>query len=159
MRKRWELITDASSPVRNSVANECGVSRSTEKWLCQFPRNDLVVLLDIALHYFTSRINWVNKTTNKKEIIKTICDSGNNTCFPTRLSASVQQSYKGWSCRNCNIALLSTEFMYIQMPLHFPWLTHPLFKFIYLFVYLFIYLLVYLLIYYLFICNQKEYNQ
>jgi len=40
----------ASSPVRKSVACECGVSRSAEKWLCQFPRNDVVVLLDIALH-------------------------------------------------------------------------------------------------------------
>jgi NADH:ubiquinone oxidoreductase subunit 3 (subunit A) len=57
---------DASSPVRKSVAYECGVGRSTEKWLCQFPRNYLVVLLDIVLHYFISRINWVNKITNKK---------------------------------------------------------------------------------------------
>ena len=32
-----------------AVAYECGVSGSTEKWLCQFPRNDLVLLLDIAL--------------------------------------------------------------------------------------------------------------
>jgi len=55
---------------------------STENWLCQFPRNDLVVLLDIALHYFMSRINWVNKTTNKKEIIKTVCDSLNHIRFP-----------------------------------------------------------------------------
>jgi len=43
---------DASSPVRKSVAYECGVSGSTEKCLCQFPRNDLVVLLDIVLRYF-----------------------------------------------------------------------------------------------------------
>jgi len=48
----------------------------------QFPGNDLVVLLDIALHYFTSRINWVNKTRSKKEIIKTICNSVNHTRFP-----------------------------------------------------------------------------
>jgi len=41
----------------NSVAYECGVSRSTEKCLCQFPRNDLAVLLDIALQYFIPRIN------------------------------------------------------------------------------------------------------
>jgi len=47
---------DASNTA-NSVAYECGVSRSTVKWLCQFPRNDLVVLLDIVLHYFISRIN------------------------------------------------------------------------------------------------------
>jgi hypothetical protein len=47
---------DASSPVRKSVAYECGVGRSRESD-CQFPRNDLVVLLDIALHYFISRIN------------------------------------------------------------------------------------------------------
>jgi NADH:ubiquinone oxidoreductase subunit 3 (subunit A) len=56
MRKSEELITDASSPVRKSVAYECGVGGSTEKRLCQFPRNYLVVLLDIALHYFISRI-------------------------------------------------------------------------------------------------------
>jgi hypothetical protein len=31
MRKRKELITDANSPVRKSVAYECGVGRSTEK--------------------------------------------------------------------------------------------------------------------------------
>jgi len=49
--------------------------------MCQFPRNDLVVLLDIALHYFISRINRVNKTSIK-EIIKTICDSVNHTRFP-----------------------------------------------------------------------------
>jgi len=49
--------------------------------LCQFPRNDLVVLVDIALHYFVSRINWVYKTIKKKEIIKTICDSVNHTRF------------------------------------------------------------------------------
>ena len=61
--------------------NKCGVSGSTEKWLCQFPRNDLVVLLAIALHYFKSRINWVNKRTSKKEIIKTICDLVNHTRF------------------------------------------------------------------------------
>jgi len=35
--------------------------------LCQFPRNDLVVLVDIALHYFVSRINWVYKTIKKKK--------------------------------------------------------------------------------------------
>jgi len=52
MRKRYELITDASSPVRKSAAYESGVGRSTEKCLCLFPRNDLVVLLDMALHYF-----------------------------------------------------------------------------------------------------------
>ena len=75
-------ITDASSPVRKSVANECGVGRSTEKWLCQFPRYDLVVLLDIALHYFISRINWVNKTNKKMVITKTIFDSVNHTRFP-----------------------------------------------------------------------------
>ena len=73
---------DASSPVRKSVAYECGVGRSTEKWLCQFPRKDLVVLLDIVLRYFISRINWVNKTTRKNEII-TIYDSVNHTRFPT----------------------------------------------------------------------------
>ena len=55
---------------------------STEKWLCQFPINDLVVLQDVALHCFVSRINWVNKTTSKKEIIKTECDSVNHTRFP-----------------------------------------------------------------------------
>ena len=27
-------------------------------------------------------MNWVNKTTSKKEIIKTICDSVNHTRFP-----------------------------------------------------------------------------
>ena len=54
---------DTSRPVRKSVAYECGVGRSTEKCLCQFPRNDLVVLLDIALHHFISRINSVNKTS------------------------------------------------------------------------------------------------
>ena len=43
---------------------------SIEKWLCQFPRNNLVVLLDIALHYIISRIIWVNKTTSKKGILK-----------------------------------------------------------------------------------------
>ena len=57
MRKRYELITDASSPVRKSVAYESGVVRSKEKRLCQFPRNDLVVLLDIVLQYFISKIN------------------------------------------------------------------------------------------------------
>ena len=31
MRKREELITEASSPVRKSVAYECGVGRSAEK--------------------------------------------------------------------------------------------------------------------------------
>ena len=31
MRKKWELITDASSTVRKSVTYECGVGRSTEK--------------------------------------------------------------------------------------------------------------------------------
>jgi hypothetical protein len=70
--------------VRKSVAYECGVGTSTEKWLCQFPRNDLVVLLDIAPHYFISRINWVNKTTIKKEIIKTLCDSVNHARFPKK---------------------------------------------------------------------------
>ena len=39
-----------------AVTYECVVSRRTEKLLCQFHRNDLV-LLDIALHYFISRIN------------------------------------------------------------------------------------------------------
>jgi hypothetical protein len=53
--KCYELITDASSPVRKSVPYECGVSGSI-KTDCQFPRNDLVVLLDIVLHYFISRI-------------------------------------------------------------------------------------------------------
>ena len=47
----------------------------------QLSRNDLVVLLDIALHYFMSRINRVNKTS-KKEIIKPIRDSVNHTRFP-----------------------------------------------------------------------------
>jgi len=56
MRKRLELITDASSPVRKSVAFACGVGRSIGKWLCHLTTNDLVVLLDIALHYFVSRI-------------------------------------------------------------------------------------------------------
>ena len=74
---------EASSQVRKSVAYGCGVGRSTEKWLCQFPRNDLVVLLDISINYFISRINWVNKTTSKKEeIIKTICDLVNHIRFP-----------------------------------------------------------------------------
>ena len=54
---------------------------STEKWLSQFPRNDLVVLLDIALRCFKTRINWVNKTS-KKEINKIKCDSVNHTRFP-----------------------------------------------------------------------------
>ena len=49
---------------------------------CLFPRNDLVVLLDIVLRYFISRIIWVNKTTNKIETIKTICNSVNHTRFP-----------------------------------------------------------------------------
>ena len=31
MRKRWELITDASSPVRKSVVYERGVGINTEK--------------------------------------------------------------------------------------------------------------------------------
>jgi len=57
MRKRQQWSTDGSSPVRKSVAYECGVSGSTEKCLCQFPRYDLVVLLDIALRYFISTIN------------------------------------------------------------------------------------------------------
>ena len=48
---------------------------------CQFPRNDLVFLLDIALRYFISTINRVNKTI-KKETNKTICDSVNHTRFP-----------------------------------------------------------------------------
>jgi len=48
---------DASSPVRKSVAYGCGVGRSIEKRLYQFTRNDLVVSLDIALHYFISGIN------------------------------------------------------------------------------------------------------
>jgi len=65
----------------NSVAYECGVSGRTEKWLCYFPRNDLVVLLDIALHYFISRINWVNET-RKQEVITAVCDSVNHTRFP-----------------------------------------------------------------------------
>ena len=43
---------DASNPVRKLVAYECGVGGSTEKWVCQFPRNDLVVLLDIVLHSY-----------------------------------------------------------------------------------------------------------
>jgi hypothetical protein len=30
MRKRYELITDASSPVRKSVAYECGVSEGVQ---------------------------------------------------------------------------------------------------------------------------------
>jgi len=55
MRKRQELITEASSPVRKSVAYECDVSGSI-KTDCQFPRNDLVVLLDIVLRYFISRM-------------------------------------------------------------------------------------------------------
>jgi len=46
---RWQCRAKA-------VAYGSGVSGSTEKWLCQFPGNDLVVLLDIALHYFISRI-------------------------------------------------------------------------------------------------------
>ena len=50
---------------------------------CQFPSNDRVVLLDIALHYFISTINLVNKTS-KKEIIKTLCDSVNHTRFPKK---------------------------------------------------------------------------
>jgi len=57
MRKLQGLMTDAGSAVRKSVAYECGVGRSTEKCLCQFPRNDLVVLLDIALHCYISSIN------------------------------------------------------------------------------------------------------
>ena len=47
---------DASSPLRKSLAYECGVGRSTEKLLCQFPRSE-VVLLDIALLFIISRIN------------------------------------------------------------------------------------------------------
>jgi hypothetical protein len=38
--------------------------------------------VDIALHYFISRINWVNKTISKKEVIKTVCDSVNHARFP-----------------------------------------------------------------------------
>ena len=34
------------------------------------------------LHYFISRINWLNKTKSRKEIIKTKCDSVKHTCFP-----------------------------------------------------------------------------
>ena len=44
----WEQLRDANSA--KAVMYECGVSWSTEKWLCQFPRNDLVVLLDKTLH-------------------------------------------------------------------------------------------------------------
>jgi hypothetical protein len=104
MPKLLRADTGRQHSTTNSVEYECGVGRSTEKWLCQFPRNDLVALLDIALHYFISTINWVNKTTNKKEIIKTKCDSVNHTSLPvrgspTRLSASGQQSYEGWSFR------------------------------------------------------------
>jgi len=48
--------------------------------MCQFPRNDLVVLLDIALRYFISRINSVNKIS-KNEVIKIVYDSVNHTRF------------------------------------------------------------------------------
>ena len=98
----WSCIalktkTDASSPVRKSVAYECGVGRSTGKWLCQSPRNGLVVLLDIALHYFISRINWVNKTTSKTEIIKTVCNSVNRTRFPK------EDHLPYWACRDYKV--------------------------------------------------------
>ena len=43
---------------------EVGVEKSD----CQFPRNYLVVLLDIALRYIISRINRVNEKQVKKEI-------------------------------------------------------------------------------------------
>jgi len=45
-------------------------------------RNDLVALLDIALYFFISTENRVNKTTSKKEIVKIMCDSVNQTRFP-----------------------------------------------------------------------------
>ena len=57
---------------------EVGVEKSD----CQFPRNYLVVLLDIALRYIISRINRVNEKQVKKEIIKNICVSVNHTRFP-----------------------------------------------------------------------------
>ena len=47
---------DARNPVRiqsHTSVVKVGVQRSD----CQFPRNDLVVLLGIALHYIISRIN------------------------------------------------------------------------------------------------------
>jgi len=58
------------------------------------------LLLDISLHYFISRINWVNKTSKKKEINwfgepHPFPERGS----PTSLSASVQQRYEGWSFR------------------------------------------------------------
>jgi len=36
--------------------------------MCQFPRNDVIVLLDIELHYFISKINGVNKTTRIRRV-------------------------------------------------------------------------------------------
>ena len=62
-------------------------------------RNGLVVLLDIALRYFTSRINWVNKTTSKKEIIKIICDSVNHTRSPKEDHLRVPD----WARRDNNV--------------------------------------------------------
>jgi len=42
---------DAISPVRKSVAYKCGVSEGVQRSDCvNFLENDLVVLLDIALH-------------------------------------------------------------------------------------------------------------
>ena len=102
MRKLYEPITDASSPVKKSVAYECRVSRSTEKWLCQFPRNDLVVLLDISLHYFIPRINWVNKTISKRSNWNYMWFGESHPFHergsPAILSTSGQQRYEGWSC-------------------------------------------------------------
>ena len=43
---------------------------------------DLVFLTSYSMPFFISRIKWVNKTTSKKEITKTIFDSGNHTCSP-----------------------------------------------------------------------------
>jgi len=56
MRKR-ELIADAGGPVRKLVECECGVGGSAEEWPCRFPGGDVVVLLDVALHCFTSGID------------------------------------------------------------------------------------------------------
>jgi len=82
MRKRYELITDASSPVRKWVAYERCEWESTSDCAILI-KCYLVVLTPYSTIFFIlSTINWVNKTTNKKEINKNLCDSVNHTRFP-----------------------------------------------------------------------------
>jgi hypothetical protein len=67
------MVTDASSPVKKSVAYERCEWGSTSDCVILI-KCDLVAWLDTARLFFTiSTINWVNKT---------ICDSVNHTRFP-----------------------------------------------------------------------------